>query len=77
MVDLEFRTCLFHPKTLATSWSGHIHMQTPLGDSSILVGLCSFCRKWEKRQLNMNGSAIAKQDSECEGCYGRYTGLLR
>lgn len=77
MFPLEFRTCLFHPAELATVWSGHVHMRTPLGDAHMIVGLCKACHTWEEREYKVNGNIITGRKPSCEGCYGKYTGSFR
>ena len=77
-LPVKFRTCLLHPTKLAVTWSGHVHMRTPLGyDSIMTVGLCKECRKWEDYEYKNNGNFIANHGIGCEGCYGNYTGSFR
>lgn len=77
MFELEFRTCLFHPLERAVTWSGHVHLYTPLGDTHMIVGLCKACRKWEDYQYKVNAKFTANHGKGCEGCYGKYVGSFR
>ena len=77
ILSIKLRTCLFHVTTLATSWSGHVHISTPLGDSHLLVGLCKECSKWEKWHYKHNLWSLSNNSNGCAGCYGKYTGSLR
>ncbi len=77
MIPLQFRTCLFHPRSMAVSWSGHVHIDTPIRlDDHLIVGLCSHCAKWIDEYTRVNGP-YSNQDRGCMGCYGNYTGTLR
>ncbi len=67
----DMRTCLWHPKTRAVTYSGHVHVDTPLGDTIITVGKCKFCDEWEKQS-----DTIASQDG-CVGCYGYLSNGMR
>lgn len=69
MIQFEPRYCLFHPKVLATSYSGHIHIRCPIGDETLTVGLCKACRKWEEKYRDQVDE-LPYIEKGCEGCYG-------
>lgn len=73
---VEFRTCLFHPKIRAVWWSGHVHIDSSLGDLHVIVGFCKSCHKWEEQQYKNNGLTLASSKN-CVGCYGNYREELR
>ncbi len=69
MIQFESRYCIFHPKILSVSWSGHVHIQCPLGDKKLTVGLCRNCHKWETKYYANNGMCLYLEKG-CKGCYG-------
>ena len=64
---LCMRTCLFHPKELATRWSGHTHLVH--NDKLILtVGRCKYCPKDDSIETS-------NWESPCTGCFGSIEGF--
>lgn len=74
---VDMRSCLWHPRRPATIWSGHVHIDTPIGDLMATVGLCADCHKWEHDVYSNNGAAVAAQNGLCVGCYGVLAGTMR